>query len=264
VERGLVFDRVAEEYERVRPGYPPELVDAALAGAEIRRVLEVGCGTGQLTEALAARGLDVEAVEPGANLAALARRRAPGLRVHAGRFEDVVLAEGAYDAVFSATAFHWVDPAVGWAKVAAVLRPGGRVALLAHVYVSDAEVLPAQRALSDAYGASWAFPAAEEALAAAVSRRNNISEVWAGLAYSAESRDEAAELFGETRLEARPLRYDLDAAAFLALQRTTSTHLTLAPDRVEAVEQAIVDLVAALGGRYPIRQLAVLAVAERR
>src|SRR5437868_4826158 len=126
VERGLVFDRVAEEYDRVRPGYPAELIDSALAGAEIRRVLEVGCGTGQLTGALAARGLEVEAVEPGANLAALARRRVPGLRVHSRRFEDVALPEAAYDAVFSATAFHWVDPAVGWAKAARILRPGGR------------------------------------------------------------------------------------------------------------------------------------------
>src|SRR5207244_877802 len=118
VEPGLVFDRVAAEYDRVRPGYLPELVDAALAGAAIRRVLEVGCGTGQLTEALAARGLDVEAVEPGANLAELARRRVPSLEVHAGRFEDVELPESAYDALFSATAFHWVKPEIGWRKAA--------------------------------------------------------------------------------------------------------------------------------------------------
>jgi SAM-dependent methyltransferase len=263
VERGLVFDRIAEEYDRVRPGYPPELVDAALAGAEIGRVLEVGSGTGQLTEALAARGLDVEAVEPGANLAALAQRRVPGLRVHAGRFEDVTLPQESYDAVFSATAFHWVDPAVGWAKVAAVLRPRGRFALLAHVYVSDAEVRSVQQALSVAYGESWTFPSAEDVLAEAAAHRGNISEVWAALS-SAKARGEAAELFGEARVEARPLHHDLDADAFLALQRTTSTHLMLEPDRVGAVEQAILDLIAARGGRYPIRQLAVLAVAERR
>ena len=263
MERGLVFDRVAAEYDRVRPGYPAELIDAALAGAEVRRVLEVGCGTGQLTEALAARGLEVEAVEPGANLAALARRRVPELRIRAGRFEDVALPQAGYDAVFSATAFHWVDTSLGWAKAAAVLRPRGRLALLAHVYVSDAEVRPAQIALSKAYGEDWSFPTDEEVLAAALTARHNISEVWKAFTW-ADASPRAAELFGEARIEARLLRYELDAHAFLALQRTTSTHLTLPPDRLEAVEQAILGLVDSLGGRYPIRRLAVLAVAERR
>ena len=83
------------------------------------RVLEVGCGTGKLTELLAARGLEVDAVDPGEAMIAAARRRvgdAPNVRFHHGRFEDVALAEDAYDAVFSATAFHWVEPEVGWVE----------------------------------------------------------------------------------------------------------------------------------------------------
>ena len=44
-----------------------------------------------------------------------------------GRFEDVELPSGAFAAAFSATAFHWVDPSVGWAKVARLLQPGRRV-----------------------------------------------------------------------------------------------------------------------------------------
>ena len=49
------------------------------------------------------------------------------------RFEDVELPCGAFDAAFSATAFHWIDPAIGWAKVADVLQPGGVFALLTHM-----------------------------------------------------------------------------------------------------------------------------------
>jgi SAM-dependent methyltransferase len=142
-EFGSVFDDVAAAYDAVRPSYPGELVEAACeAGALDGRsaVLEIGCGTGKLTELLVARGLRVRAVEPGANLVAAARKRIgqPGaVLFDVGRFEDADLPENSYDAVFSATAFHWVDPTVGWAKVAALLRPRGLLALLVHIDIHD-------------------------------------------------------------------------------------------------------------------------------
>jgi SAM-dependent methyltransferase len=263
MEKGLVFDRIAAEYDRVRPRYPAVLIDLALAGAGIRRVLEVGCGTGQLTEALAARGLDVEAVEPGANLAALARRRVPSLRVHAGRFEDVELRRGAYDAVFSATAFHWIDPDVGWAKVAQVLRPGGRLALLGHLFAHDEDVEGAHEGLRAAYEADWTFTDEAAIRAAGEEHRDNISELWAALT-SAGGRPEVAELFGPATLELVRVDRDVDAQTLLDLQRTTSSHLTLPPERVPIVERKLVALVESLGGRYPLRQLAAVAFADRR
>jgi len=68
---GAVFNRVAAEYQRSRPAYPEELVERACELAGLRRgdhVLEIGCGTGQLTRSLVARGLRVTAVEPGDQL----------------------------------------------------------------------------------------------------------------------------------------------------------------------------------------------------
>src|SRR4029077_1827417 len=90
---GQVFDRVADEYDAARPGYPPSLVAVAaerggLAGGS--RVLEVGCGTGKLTELLAARGWHVDAVDPGANMIAAAQRRvgpSDAVAYRLGRFE---------------------------------------------------------------------------------------------------------------------------------------------------------------------------------
>src|SRR5271166_3024515 len=108
---GKVFDEIAAEYDRHRPTYPDELVDQACRVARIGRgdhVLEVGCGSGQLTRGLVARGLHVTAVEPGRNLMALARQNLAGaasVEFANARFEDALLPREHFPAVFSASAF---------------------------------------------------------------------------------------------------------------------------------------------------------------
>src|SRR6266487_5476358 len=80
---GRVFNDVPELYDRVRPGYPDELFAdlVAITGMDTRSsVLEVGCGTGQATRLLAALGYSVTAIEPGAGMATLARRRLAAFR----------------------------------------------------------------------------------------------------------------------------------------------------------------------------------------
>jgi tRNA G46 methylase TrmB len=60
-QRGL-FDGVAELYDATRQGYPAEIVDSIFTTAAIGQgtaaVLEIGCGTGQLTRELAGRALN--------------------------------------------------------------------------------------------------------------------------------------------------------------------------------------------------------------
>ncbi|MGW1029746.1 class I SAM-dependent methyltransferase [Streptomyces sp. NPDC002577] len=135
------FDEDAELYDRARPGYPPELYDdlAELAGARPgSRVLEVGCGTGQATVPLAGRGCRITAVEAGPRMAAVARRNLAGaaaVEVVTADFESWPLPEEPFDAVVSATAFHWIDPAVRMAKAADALRPGGALAVVRNQHV---------------------------------------------------------------------------------------------------------------------------------
>lgn len=125
------FDEAAEDYNRWRAGYPEEVVEDVLACAHIEsssRVLEVGCGTGQLSVPLANRGIDLVAVERGPNLAALARQnlaRFPKARVQTAAFEDWPLPPELFDAVVIANAFHWLDPDVRHSKSARALRLGG-------------------------------------------------------------------------------------------------------------------------------------------
>ena len=133
VEPRGTFDEVADLYDRVRPTYPPELFDALfsrLGPAPV--VLEVGPGTGQATRALLARGARVTAVEPGANLRRRLRENLPdeALEVVGATFEEAVLAPRSFDALVSATAYHWVDAPARTEKPARVLRPGGWIAVI--------------------------------------------------------------------------------------------------------------------------------------
>lgn len=142
----VLFDAIADRYQSTRRGYPADIVDrmvdiAGLAPGD--PVLEVGCGTGQLTEDLVRRGLHVTAIDIGPAMVELTARRLAALdrvdvpaaehaTVHATAFEDVDLADvgGSFRLVASATAFHWIDPSVAWTKTARLLRPGGWVAIV--------------------------------------------------------------------------------------------------------------------------------------
>jgi ubiquinone/menaquinone biosynthesis C-methylase UbiE len=133
---GRVFDEVAAEYDRSRPTYPDELVAHACQIGQIGsgdRVLEVGCGSGQLTRGLVARGLHIAAVEPGEHLISLAEQNLGGpgeVEFVNVRFEDAQLPHERFRAVFSASAFHWIDPEVSWKKAASALVPGGTLGLI--------------------------------------------------------------------------------------------------------------------------------------
>ncbi|MGI5239919.1 class I SAM-dependent methyltransferase [Dactylosporangium sp. CA-139066] len=127
------FNEDAERYDRARPRYPAQLFDDLAAAGVPRgaRVLEIGCGTGQATVSLAERGYGIVAVELGADLAAVARRNLAGfdsVQVVTAAYEEWPLPSEPFDVVFSATAFHWIDPAVRVPKSADALRPGGLLA----------------------------------------------------------------------------------------------------------------------------------------
>jgi SAM-dependent methyltransferase len=141
------FDDVAELYDRVRPGYPAEILDdlATLAGARAgARVLEIGCGTGTLTVPLVRRGVRLVAVELGRRLAKLAAAKLAEDTVGAGSSAEVLVADfdrwqgpaSSFDLVVAATAFHWLDPDTRLANIAALLRPGGSIAVIATFHVA--------------------------------------------------------------------------------------------------------------------------------
>jgi SAM-dependent methyltransferase len=153
------FDQAAEDYQRTRPVCPAELFDDLmnLAGLEPGdRVIEIGCGTGQATVPLAERGLAVTAVELGAGLALVARRRVagfPAAEVVTGSFEDWPAPDAPADAVLAVSSLHWIDPQLRYAKPHRLLRPGGAMAVAGCLWARPTDAEPFWRAVQADYQA---------------------------------------------------------------------------------------------------------------
>ena len=251
------FDEAAELYDRARPGYPPELFDdlADLAGLRPgARLLEIGCGTGQATLPLAERKFQITAIELGPNLAAVARRklaRFPNVAVTVGAFETWSLPPEPFDAVVSATAFHWLDPSVRVIRAADALRPSGVLATIAthHVVGGDAAFFID---VQDCYRRWSGFPSAS------------------GLPKAADIAPDRGELEPSGRFEPASFRrYEWEqtysAPEYLDLLSTYSDHRALAQTRRRDLLDCIARLIVErYGGRIRKRYLNELRIARRR
>lgn len=123
------FGRVAESYDRVRPGPAPAAVDWLLpAGCEA--AVDLAAGTGLFTRALLGRVPEIAAVEPDARMRAVLAERTEGVRVLDGSAEAIPLPDASVNAVFVSTAWHWFDPALAIPEIARVLRDGGRLGVI--------------------------------------------------------------------------------------------------------------------------------------
>jgi SAM-dependent methyltransferase len=134
---GLSFGVGAAAYERGRPEWPEELLDALPLAADAT-VLDLGAGTGKLTRLLVRRYARVYALEPDAAMRALIGVGEP----LAGTAEAIPLEDASVDGVFVAEAFHWFDPKPAVAELARVLRAGGVLALLWNRFDPEDDVLP--------------------------------------------------------------------------------------------------------------------------
>jgi SAM-dependent methyltransferase len=128
-EQAKSFHRAAEEYERGRPGWPPEVLDL-LPVPDEATVLDLGAGTGKLTRVLAARYAKVIALEPLSELRAILEELVPQAETLPGVAEAIPLDDASVDAVFTGQAFHWFANDDAVAEIARVLRHGGVLARL--------------------------------------------------------------------------------------------------------------------------------------
>jgi SAM-dependent methyltransferase len=248
-ERARSFGSVAELYERRRPGYPAALFDDLLAASPgARRALEAGCGTGRATVELARRGLEVVAVEPDAEMAAVARRATRGLTVdlHAGRFEDWEGPAAAFDLVVSAQAWHWVDFETGMGVARRALAPGGVLAVWWNRNGPWEGELRAE--LDEVY-------------------RRHAPELKRDFAET-PAFDGGARLDGFDPIEVRSYDWteSYDATSFVEYLLTHSDHILLEPARRSALAAALAEAIERVGGGrlvYPHRTMMLMARREQ-
>jgi SAM-dependent methyltransferase len=258
-EQRLVFGEVAELYDEYRPSYPRDLVDdlVGLAGLDGgRSALEVGSGTGKATRLFAARGIPVVAVEPSEEMVTVARRHlAPYPRVVVERsdFETWDAAGRTFPLVFSAQAWHWVSPAVGYAKAAAVLDPGGVLAAFWNRPMwRDAD---ARDAVVRAYEEAGVAPASDDP--------NHPANPFP--AHDAHWSDEIASASGLTEPEVRHYEWSLDYSAegYVSLLSTHSPVRIMDEPRRAALLDAVGRAIEGAGGTLKLPITARLCLARR-
>jgi SAM-dependent methyltransferase len=259
---GRVFNEVPELYDRVRPSYPDELFADLVTISHLDErssVLEVGCGTGQATRSLAALGCPVTAVESGAGMAALARRRLAAFRnveIETSAFEEWDDRGARFDVLVAASAWHWIDPSVGWRRAHDLLRPGGWMALLGNVVVrrpGEQEVYAETADLHERFSPGnpgWGHPPLEHDV-------RTTGEGW-GLV------DDPGALFGPTTVRWHPTVQWFDGDGFADLLRSTSLYRKLVPEVREPLLDAVAERIRTrMGDRVSRRYLSVLRIGQR-
>ncbi|HEU5156205.1 MAG TPA: class I SAM-dependent methyltransferase [Streptosporangiaceae bacterium] len=251
------FTEDAELYDRARPGYPREAIDDLAELADLgpgRRTLEIGCGTGRLTVPLAERGCEVTAVELGAEMAAVARRKLASfasVTVVTDAFERWMLPDRPFDAVVAASAFHWIDPAVRMHKIAEALRAGGALATITNHAAGGraaffAEVRECYERLDAAGPVGLSLPTD-------------------GATASRDAELDSLGRFGPVTVRRYEWELTYSTARFLELMRTSAAHRALDP----AAQAALLECVGRViderhGGALTKRHVTELHVTYRR
>jgi SAM-dependent methyltransferase len=247
--RASSFGDDPERYDRVRPHYPSELIDA-LTVDRPHTVLDVGCGTGIVSRLFIARGCEVVGLEPDPRMAEVAGRT--GVNVEAGTIEEWEPAGRRFDLLTAGQAWHWVHPDRGAVKAAEVLRPGGRIGLFWNQANPDPSVRPALEA-------AYARHAPEIGQGSVVMGRRDASlyrSVAEALRRNGEFDAVAVEMFGHD------ITYS--SAEWVELASSHSDHHTLPPDQLAGPLSDIRTEVDRTGGRLPVHYEVALVTGTRR
>jgi SAM-dependent methyltransferase len=212
------FGAAAEQYERYRPGYPPDAIGWLVASCHIgpaARVCDLGAGTGKVTRLLLPTGASVVAIEPLDGMLAVLHRELASVPAVVGVAEALPLADGACTAVTAGQALHWFDLDLALPELHRVLEPEGRVGLLWNGWDDS---VPWVRDVRDVVATAGA---SEQWL------KGHSGDQWLHDAV------EASPLLGQ--LAVRTFRHEVDADPASVVERmATTSHIAAKPDAERA------------------------------
>ncbi|NJP33962.1 class I SAM-dependent methyltransferase [Micromonospora thermarum] len=239
-----VFGEVADSYDDVRPGYPPELADAihAYHGGRPETVVEIGAGTGKGTAVLLRLGAPVTCLEPDPRMAAVLADRHPGVTVVGETFERWRPPAGGVPLLAAALSWHWLDPATRNRRAHDALTPGGTLAVLGHCY-------------------DYADPDHARAIDAAL-RAIDPTATQRPLDWF---RDDIAGsgLFADLKTHRTHRDLPLSTERYLRLVRTFGPYRLRPPEQRARGDAALRSLVDGLGGTVVLRLRTTLVLARR-
>lgn len=137
------FDNTAEGYDRSRPEYPEELFRDIFCYKQVNEtsnVLEIGVGTGKATQPILDTHCSFTGIEPGSNMAGLAKQKLKpynDFSLFVQTFQEYVNVPAAFDLIYSATAFHWIEEEYGYKRVFELLKSGGAFARFSYHATPD-------------------------------------------------------------------------------------------------------------------------------
>lgn len=252
--RARSFDTRAAQYDDVRPSYPVAAIDEILRFGQLGpapRALEVGAGTGKATRLFLDRGIAITGLGPGPQLVETARAACNGpVTFYHTSFEGWPLETGAYDLVFAAQSFHWVDPVAGYAKAGEALRGGGTLALFWNR--TKIVVSPLQTQLAALY--EQCAPDLDELT----------PTVLAAIEESIAGSIAATELFDVQTRPGFAWRDRLVTHRYIQLLETYSAHAALPEAEREHLLDGVKKLIDAAGGEIDIHYETVVHLARRR
>jgi len=256
-QQRFTFDAVAASYDRVRPGYPTALFDDIRSLSGLTRqdaVLELGCGTGKATRALANMSREVVALDPGGQLLAMARTQladCPNVRFVESTFETWAGEGQSYKLIASAQAFHWIAPQVAVPKSADMLDPGGWLSVLGNVPVGIAPgLLDDIRAVYARHVPAYAGQPP--------------GETWYLESGPVAKMIDASQRFGAVVHRVQPWTWSHTTQSYIDFVRSRSDSQVLPEAQREAVLADLAQVVDDHGGRIDISYETHLYMAQRR
>jgi SAM-dependent methyltransferase len=204
-------------------------------------------------------------------MAARARANFDGRQftVDLARFDDWDPRGATFDMLFSATAYHWVTPSLRWRLAAAVLRPGGALALITNRTVAGGEFDDVYRAsvglhAQHAPEVDFGLPQTAGSILSAVhAERHDIGLLW-GEAETKSGQSLAGPLFTPPELRSYQWLVNYDTEDAVGLLSTYSAYLRVPAQRRARLLDGIANIIRTdFGGTVSRRYLAVLAVARR-